>query len=167
MNTLTIPIKDIQMNAEGNLVIICPPSKINEKGAFVMSAGQTDRILQRTGIPNAISMKHLVALTNGTSKLTIDAEIVKPGDVYTKKDGSTGTYEGSKNEDGTLKGDGSWTKLSNHNIDLGFAAKQKVADIVLNASFSNMQFGQRTQQAAPAPAVAAVASTEGDAVPNV
>ena len=153
MKTVKQTITDVQFTNDGDIAIITAPSAINAKGVFVMKGNQANRILQRAGVPNAIALKHLVTLTNGTSKLSIQVEECKAGDVWKNEaTGETGTYEKD------------WTKLSNHSVELGFAAQMKLVD----ASLAGMSSGFAVPQRVAAPvAVAAVDSTEGDATPNV
>ena len=153
MKTIKLSIKDVQFTNDGDIAIITDTHAINATGVFVMKGNQAGRILMRAGVPNALALKHLVTLTNGTSKLTVQVEECKAGDAWTnEKTGETGTYEKD------------WTKLSNHSVELGFAAQMKLVD----ASLAGMSAGFAPVQrvAAPAP-VAAVESTENDNVPNV
>lgn len=131
METIRLKIKELQINRDGNLVVITDAHKSNPKGAFVMSEAQTASICRRAGVPNVYALKHVEALSNGTSKLEFTAELCKAGDTYTKADGSTGVY-----------GDKDWTKYSGHTIQLGFASKMKLAEISLTAAFSNPVLSQ-------------------------
>ena len=138
MKTLSFPINDVQLTAEGNLVIITTPSKDNAKGVFVMNAAQTARICQRIGIPSALAVKHIISLSNGTSKLTIQSEDVKAGEAWINpKTGETGTYTKD------------WTKLSNHEVKLGLSAQMKVAEFALQAAFANPMAFAPMQTASP------------------
>lgn len=154
MKTLSFPINDVQLTQEGNLVIITTPSKDNTKGVFVMNAAQTARICQRVGIPSALAVKHIIGLSNGTSKLTIQSEDVKAGEAWTNsKTGETGTYTKD------------WTKLSNHEVKLGVVAQMKVAEFSLQAAFANPMAFAPVQTASPKVAVVvdeAAANTGAD-----
>lgn len=149
--TVNQSIIDVQLTNEGNLVLICAPSALNAKGAYVMNAAQTARILQRAGIPNVYALKHLVAITNGTTKMSMEVEECKAGDAWVNaKNNTSGTYEKD------------WTKLSNHGIELGWVAKQKLVDASLAGAFNN---ANNFVQAAPrvqAPAAVAVETNDND-----
>lgn len=132
METIKLKVNGVKINKDGQLVIVTPPSKHNQKGAFVMSEAQAESILRNAGIPSIDSLKHFNDLTNGTSKLVFDATLCKAGDTYTKKDGSTGVY-----------GDKDWTKLNNFRIELGFAATAKLAELSYQFGMLNKQVSRQ------------------------
>ena len=149
--TVKQPIIDVQLTNEGNLVLICASSKLNAKGAFVMNAAQSARILQRAGVPNVYALKHLVGISNGTSKMSMEVENCKAGDVWINvKDGTTGTYEKD------------WIKLSNHGIELGWAAQQKLVDASLAGAFSNANNFVQSAPRVQAPVAAVVEANDTD-----
>lgn len=138
MKTIKLKIKELQINKDGNLVVITEPHTSNPKGAYVMNEAQTSSICRRAGVPSIYGLKHVESLSNGTSFLEIQEDLVKVGDVFTKADGSTQTALGKRDKvTGELIGDGSWTKYSNHTIQLGFASKMKLAELSLQAAFAN------------------------------
>lgn len=134
-----------QADKRGNVAaIVTKPSKDNPSatGVHLVSEGQLRRIMNRClGFESVVAFKHLIELSNGNAQLTIDAELIKPGDKYTKADGSTGIYEGAKNPDGTIKGDGSWTKYSNHELKLATVAVMKLSDIAIQQGLAGAMQG--------------------------
>ena len=152
MKTIKIKIQGLQVREDGTLVVLTAPHAINAKGAFVMNEAQTRRICQRAGVPSAFGLKHVESLSNGTSFLTIQAEDCKAGDTWkNEKTGETGVYEKD------------WTKYSNHEIELGFASKMKLAELSLSAAFANPQFSQPT----PKVVIPEVVAEENGDEPNV
>lgn len=154
MKTIKETITDVQLTQEGNIVFVTVPSKHNAKGVYVMKAAQSNRILQRAGIPNVYALKHLVSITNGTTKLSITLEDCKAGDVWENKTlGTTGVYEKD------------WVRASNHEVQLGFAGQMKLVEASLAGAFTNNAFSP----VAPKVVVAPVASNddEDNDVPNV
>lgn len=147
-------VTGIQLFADGGGVILTKPSKENPSanGVHKVNAGQLRRIVLRClGVDNAIGFKHLIEMSNGTAKLSIEAELITVGATYVTKEGETKTYEGSKNPDGKMNGDGSWVKYSNHEISLGVAAQIKLTELSLAHSFANAQvFAQPKVATAPA-----------------
>ena len=153
MKTIKLVVLGMQLLADGSAVVLTRPSKENPSanGVHKLAEGQIRRISQRAlGFNNPVALKSLVDL--GECTLTIDAELIKVGDTYKKRDGSTDTYKGARNADGTLKGDGSWTKFQNHEIVLSERAKNKIADKALEIGMASMSFSQ----SAPAKPVAEV-----------
>lgn len=155
---VSLQIKDIQLTSEGNIVIITPATKLNPKGVYVMNAAQTARICQRTGVPSPLGLKHIIALDNGTAKLTFIEEECKAGETWTNgktgADLKTGTYEKD------------WIKSSNHEVQLGFASKQTIGAEVIKSMFSNMATFA-APVAAPKAQPVAVDSTIVDNAPDV
>lgn len=127
--TVSVSIKDIQFNRTGELVIIGLPNEFNEKGSYVMNAAQEQRLLQRVGLQSAVALKHLISLSNGTSKLSYVASYNKAGEAWDNG------KEGTARKSSTFEKD--WIGFNNHEIELGFAAKMKIADAVLTAEFAN------------------------------
>ena len=142
-NVIKLIVTGIQLFADGAAVLITKPSKENPSvnGVHKLNAGQFRRIVLRClGVENPILFKHLIEMSNGTAQLTIDAELIQAGDTYKKADGSIGTYEGAKNPDGTKKGDGSWTKYSNHEVKLGAGAQMKLVELSAGDSFRSISY---------------------------
>lgn len=152
-NKIILAVIGCQLFDDGGAVLITKPSKENpsQNGVHKLNAGQFRRIVKRcVGVENAIGFKHLIEMSNGTAKLSIDAELIKAGDTYVTKEGETKTYEGAKDADGKMKGDGSWTKHSNHEVTLGVAAQIKLTELSLAHSFANAQAFVQPKVAAPA-----------------
>lgn len=147
IKTVSLPIKDVQLTQEGNLVIISTPTKSNPKGVYAFNANQTARICQRAGVPHPLGLKHIVALDNGTAKLTFQEEECVAGQAWTNgKEGAelkTGTYEKD------------WIKSSNHEVALGFASKQTIGNVVIQSMFSNIGTFAAPSRVAPAPVMVA------------
>lgn len=147
IKTVSYPIKDIQLTQDGNLVIISTPTKSNPKGVYAFNANQTVRICQRAGVPHPLGLKHIVALDNGTAKITFQEEECIAGQAWTNgKEGAelkTGTYEKD------------WIKSSNHEVQLGFASKQTIGNVVINSMFSNMGSFQPVARTIPQPVMVA------------
>lgn len=130
---VAIAIKSIEFTKNGELVIVAQPNELNPKGSYVMNVAQEQRLLQRCGVPTVDALKHLIALSNGTSKLTYDHTFMKAGEAW--DNGKTGADRRS----GIVgeKSDGKdWNQTNNHEITLGFAAQMKVTEIALNAAFA-------------------------------
>lgn len=131
--TIVLQVISMQLLAEG-AVIITKPSADNpsKNGVHQISAGQLSRIARRTlGVDRPIGLKHMIDVSNGSAKLSIEAELCKAGDTYTKPNGETGTY-----------GDKDWTKYSNHAIELGAVAKLKLAELSLGNAFQEANYVQ-------------------------
>lgn len=161
--TIAIAIKSIEFTNAGELVLVAQPNELNPKGSYVMNAAQEQRLLKRVGIPDAIALKHLIALSNGTSKLSMDVTVMKAGEAWDNGKGGASRKSGIVGE---KNGGKDWTRIENHEITLGFAAQMKVAEIALQSAFSNSAsirggFTARPQpQAQPAGVLAT--TTEAD-----
>lgn len=162
MKTIKLVVLSMQILADGSAVLLTRPSKENPSanGVHKLAEGQIRRISQRAiGVNHPMALKSLVDL--GECKLNIDAEVIKPGDTYIKRDGSTGTYKGATNADGSIKGDGTWTKYQNHEIELSEKAKNKLADKALDNAMNSISYTQS------APKVVAVVEQAKEETPEV
>lgn len=148
-----VTIKDVQVNVNGNLVLICTPTKENPTGVYSFNQGQTARICSRVGIPNPYALKHVVGFSNGTSALQFIQEDVKTGEAWQQLKGKEVVKSGVYEKD--------WTKTTNHELVLGFAATTMIAQEAIKSMFAApMQF------AAPAPAAVSIPVTATIHEPN-
>lgn len=132
--TIIANVKSIETDRFGDLIVVCNPTEANPKGSFRLNAIREQRLLQRVGIPNRLVLKHVVALSNGTTKLQFTAIQRKAGDVWTNgregKDLKTGSYTKD------------FVETNDYELQLGFIAKQKIAEVALQTMFSS-QFEAR------------------------
>lgn len=149
--TIIANVKSIETDRYGDLIVVCNPTEANPKGSFRLNAVREQRLLQRVGIPNRLVLKHVVALSNGTTKMQFTAIQRKAGDVWTNgregKDLKTGSYTKD------------FVETNDYELQLGFLAKQKIAEVALQTMFSS-QFEARpavpVMQAAPVSAEVAI-----------
>lgn len=134
---LSVAIKSIEQDRMGQLVVVAQPNEFNPTGNYVMNSAQERFLLDRVGIPSRLALKHIVSMSNGTSKLAYTAQFNKAGGEFTRKDGTTGTYTKD------------WTQFSGFGVELGFASKALVAEL----SFKHAL--EHANVFAQAPAVAA------------
>ena len=135
-------IKIVSINVNGdNSAIIAESTKANPKGVYQQTEKQLERLAKRAGVGSPLALKHLAEL--GGAKLSFDAITMKKGDEYTKADGSTGICAGGK--DGA-----DWEQRNNEEVELGFTAKMKVAEIAFTFALGNPS----EQRAKVAPVVA-------------
>lgn len=140
-----LAIKSIESNNQGELIIIAQPHALQPTGVFKVHPVQEQRLLRRLGLTNRAQLKHLVAMTNGTSKMAVTLVECKAGDVWeqTNKLGEvvkTGTYEKD------------WTRADINELELGFAAKQMIAAEAVKSIFADMSnYGAPVTRTAPQP----------------
>lgn len=126
--TKTIAVREISQDRYNQLVIVAQPNEYNATGNYVMNAQQEAFLLQKAGIPNRLGLKHLVAMSNNSTKLEFTAQFNKKGETWESKDKTrTGTYEKD------------WTQFSNFQIKLGFAAQAILADLALQGKLASVQ----------------------------
>lgn len=117
---ITLSIKEIGADRYNQLVISAQPNEHNATGNYVMNAQQEAFLLQRAGVPNRLALKHLVALSNGSCKLSYTAQFCKAGEAWDNN------KEGAAHKSGTYTKD--WTQFGAYNVELGFAALQLVSE---------------------------------------
>lgn len=149
---VTLKIKSIENDRNGRLVIVTESHpEYNAKGAFVMKTeAQEQRILNRVGINSVFALKHIIEMSNGTSKLSFLAEPYKAGDVWDNG------LEGAARKSGIHEKDG--VRINNESIELGMLAKLKLGEAAINSIFTSAPMPTRNttpviQQPAPQPAV--------------
>lgn len=157
---VVIGIKSVEFDNNGQLVLVGQPNDFNPKGSYVMNAAQEQRLLKRCGLVSANTLKDLVAVSNGTSKLSYVASFNKAGEAWDNG------KEGAARKSGTYTKD--WTGFSNHEIDLGFIAKQKMADAALQFEMQARAAARGSVQSRPATVAAPVVAEEkNDEAPAV
>ena len=127
---ITLEVQGLQIVGDGKYALLTKPSKTNPSpnGVHIVNQAQIDRISERClGVKNVIGLKHMIQVSNGSAKLTIDAEDCKAGETFTKANGETGTYTKD------------WVKYNNHEISLGIVAQMKLAELSLADSFKATQ----------------------------
>lgn len=163
------PIKQVKLNvisikplAEGKYAVLTKIGANNpsSNGVHVMNAGQIGRIaLRAIGVESAPSLMHAINISNGSAVLTMDSQLIKAGDVWENKvTGETGIHKGSTKEGHIGE---PYTKYSNHEIELGFAASQKMLEVFASAAIANAaQFVAAPKVTRPALGITADVSTE-------
>jgi hypothetical protein len=138
MKTIKLTIIGMNLLADGGAAILTKPSKENPSanGVHKVNAKQLANICVRaTGFNSPIALKQAIAVSNGSAELSIQAEIIKAGDVWENKvTGETGVHKGSTKPG--FEGQ-PYTKYSNHEIELGFAASMKLLEIAATAGINN------------------------------
>ncbi len=126
---ISLQITGVKPQPDGGIVIMTKVTKDNPSpnGNFVIKAGQAARIAARVGVNSLTSLQYLVKIDNGSAVLTLDAKLVKAGDVWVNKvTGEEGIHKGS-----TKPGhEGEpYMDYRNHEIELGFAASNKLLEL--------------------------------------
>lgn len=127
-----VQVLSLQINQDGSGALITKQGKDNPSpnGVHVLRANQIARLSQRAlGMANPIALKHTIAMSQGSTFLVLDAEDVKAGDVFTRKNA-----DGTESEDKYTK---DWTKTSNEELELGAVASGKIAEIALSSMFAS------------------------------
>lgn len=128
--------------ADGSAALVTKvtPENPSPNGVHVLNAKQIERLCTRTlGFNNPLALKHGITLANGGATLTIDAELCKVGQAWkNEKTGESGIY--GHDEKGVLKADAKdWTKYSNHELKLGYAATNKMFEMALSFGMASIQ----------------------------
>lgn len=147
---IVLSLIGMSMLADGGAALLTKPSPNNpsENGVHVMNAAQMARLATRAlGFPSVPALKQAIAVSSGAAKLVIDAELIKAGDVWENKaTGETGIHTGSKTPG---KEGEPYTKYSNHEIELGFAASMKLLEITATIGMNTVAPLVQTPVATP------------------
>lgn len=129
MKTIKLAVTGMSILADGGAAILTKvgPNNPSANGVHVMNAGQLSRLSTRVlGFDSPIALKHAIAVSNGSAILSIQCEDVKAGDVWeNKRTDETGVHTKD------------YTKYSNHEIELGFAASMKMLEFAAIAGLNN------------------------------
>lgn len=133
MKKITLAVIGMSILADGSAALLTKPSATNPSpnGVHKLNAGQLNRIATRAigfgGPMGVLALKQAIAVSAGGAKLTIDTEDVKAGDVWENKaTGETGQHTKD------------YTKYSNHEVELGFAATMSILNQAVTAGISQM-----------------------------
>ncbi len=123
MKTIKLIIKDLQIFADGNgVIVVANPHASNPSGVYKQTAGQLHRLAVRASVPSAQLLKMLIGMP-GDCTFELDITEHKAGDSWeNERTGETGVYE----KDG-FRG-------NNESISLGAIAAQQLFTVAFNAA---------------------------------
>lgn len=138
MKSIKLSVIGMSLFADGSAAVLTKVGANNPSpnGVHVLNAAQIARIATRAlGFNSPIALKQAIAVSSGSAVLSIDTEEIAPGTPWENKvTGETGIHKGSLDKaTGEYK---AYTKYSNHELELGFAASMKILEIAATASIN-------------------------------